>query len=270
MVQVEYSQHYPDGSRLKQVPTEVTIVKREATHKNIAGQVALNVVMLALGGGGGVQGFSKDGLKGAPLEGLTERANVQNPVSTQFVSDLRSKVVVAVQSNAGWRDKSYLEPITVAGGNTSLVYETLADTEEERFRLKTDLVYKRKEVASLWSNANVVVDCQDASPEPLTQSQWAGANYQSVKTQSDAMLAAVRRKCWQTWARCLRTSVILNCGPAPIAFAVNSNSMNAARRVDGRAVGGCRKRVTSEAWLPSLGGRVSYGLFTSRPASCAC
>ncbi len=194
MVQVVYSQYYPDGSRLKEIPTEVTIVKREATSKNVASQVALNVVMLALGGGVGFQSFSKDGLKGVPVDGLNERANVQNPVATRFVSDLQAKVAAAVQENAAWRDRHYREPLTVAGGSTRLVYETLAGTDEERFRLKTDLtVYKRKESANLLS-PNLVVDCQDASPEPLTQSQWAEAEYRSVKIQLDAMLAACETK----------------------------------------------------------------------------
>lgn len=63
-VNVVYFMRYPDGSYLKERPTEITIVKRETTQKQVAVQVALNVFMLAMGGGVGFQGFGKDELKG--------------------------------------------------------------------------------------------------------------------------------------------------------------------------------------------------------------
>ena len=47
VIGVVYTQVYPDGGRLKEIPTEVTIVKREATTSLVGAQVALNVVMLA-------------------------------------------------------------------------------------------------------------------------------------------------------------------------------------------------------------------------------
>lgn len=37
-LKVVYSQHYPDGSYLKEQPTEVRLVTREATTKNVAAQ----------------------------------------------------------------------------------------------------------------------------------------------------------------------------------------------------------------------------------------
>jgi hypothetical protein len=39
-----------------------------------------------------------------------------------------------------------------------------------------------------------VVNCQGASDEPLPLSQWATNDYQLVKTQLDAMLAACETK----------------------------------------------------------------------------
>ena len=103
VVRVVYTQTYPDGSRLKEIPTEVTIVKREATTSVVGAQVALNVFMLAMGGGFGFQTFSKDSLKGAVIEGPTDRANLKNPVAGTFMLNLQTSVNDAIQADASGR-----------------------------------------------------------------------------------------------------------------------------------------------------------------------
>lgn len=196
-VKVQYSLFYPDGSRLKELPTEVTVVKRESTIKNVAAQVGLNVLALALGGGGvGFQGFSKDDLKGVPIEDAVSRDNLKNPVSSEFLSNLQMHVSAAVQHDPGLVQKSYQQPMLIAGGNARLVYESLAGEDEERFRLKSDLiVYKRREEAGLFAFKSVnVVGCETASDNPLPLSQWAVNDYQLVKTQLDAMLSSCQTK----------------------------------------------------------------------------
>jgi hypothetical protein len=195
-VKVQYSLLYPDGSRLKELPTEVTVVKRESTIKSVAAQVGLNVLALALGGGVGFQGFSKDDLKGVRIEDAVSRENLKNPVSNEFLRELESKVSATVQQNPALAQKGYQRPILVAGGNARLVYESLAGEDEERFRLKSDLiVYKQREGAGLFTFKSVnVVDCENASDNPLPLDQWAVNNYQSVKTQLDAMLSTCESK----------------------------------------------------------------------------
>lgn len=191
-VNVQYSLFYPDGSRLKEIPTEVTLVKRESTVKNVAAQVGLNVLGLALGGvGAGFQGFSKDDLKGVRIEDAVSRENLKNPVSNEFLRELKSKVSAAVQQNPALAQKGYRKPILIAGGYARLVYESLAGEDEELFRLKSDLIiYKRREDANLLTfSPNIVVDCETASDNPLTLSQWAVNNYQLVKMQLGAMLS---------------------------------------------------------------------------------
>jgi len=168
VVRVVYTQTYPDGSRLKQIPTEVTIVKREATTSLVGAQVALNVFMLAMGGGIGFQTFSKDSLRGAVIEGSADRANLKDPAAGTFMVALRASVNDAIQADASLRQKTFNNSLDVIG-STQLVYETLAGTDEERYRLKTDLmVFKKKESASLLSVVPfVVVKCQNQSPAPL-------------------------------------------------------------------------------------------------------
>lgn len=194
-VKVEYSQTYMDGSRLKEIPTEVTIVNRAATAKNVATQVGLAALTLFIGGGIGFQGFSKDDLKGAPIEDLSERNNIQNPVSTTFVADLQTKINQAVQENAVHNTIAFNQSIVVTGGRAALVYENLGD-EEEKFRLKSEIIiHKPREDKGFFSfSPNPKVDCQHASAEALPQEQWAKDNYLLIKTEMDAMFSACEQK----------------------------------------------------------------------------
>ena len=195
VIGVVYTQVYPDGGRLKEIPTEVTIVKREATTSLVGAQVALNVVMLAMGGGFGFQSFSKDGFKGAVIEGSVDRVNLTDPAAGTFMVALRASVNDAVQADTTLRQKIFNNSLNVIGG-TKLVYETLTGTDEERYRLKTDLmIFKKKESAGLVSvTPFVTVNCQNQSPVPLTQATWAENNYQIVKNEVESMYAACQKK----------------------------------------------------------------------------
>lgn len=193
---VSYTQQYPSEARLKEIPNEITIVKREATSKNVGTQVALNVLLLAVGGGVGVQGFSKDGLKGAPITDVKDRRNLQNPIPNTFVNDLRSNLNALAQAQPEFSSKVYRNAFMITDGHTRLVYENLTGTEEETFRLKTDLlIYKRKETAGMFSISPFVeVDCKNQSPEPLPLATWAEQDYQLVRKQLTAMLDQCAKK----------------------------------------------------------------------------
>lgn len=195
-IEVQYSQAYPDGTWLKEIPTEVTIVRRQATVNNVAGQVALNLVMLALGGGVGVQAFDKNGLRGVRIEDAATRVNLKNPVAGEFLSRLQGRLDAAVREHPQLRDGVWQKPVLVAGGSVRLVYETLSGDAEERFRLKNDLViYKSREKTGLLTFSRpVMVDCRDESAEPLPQEEWARDDYRLIKLQLDAMLAACETK----------------------------------------------------------------------------
>ncbi|WP_034294693.1 hypothetical protein [Herbaspirillum sp. RV1423] len=116
-------------------------------------------------------------------------------MSGKFVVDLQNKINRLVQENVSYKNTAFHQPILVTGGRAALVYETLGN-DEEKFRLKTDLfIYKSKEKKSYFSpNPYVKVDCQDASPEPLSRDQWAKDDYRLVKTQLDSMLAECEKK----------------------------------------------------------------------------
>ena len=195
-VNVQYTFFYLDGSKLKEFPTEVTVVKRDATIKNVAAQVGINVLALALGGGGaGFQGFSKDGLKGTRIDDAVLRDNLKNPVSNEFTRNMQAKVSALVRLNDELSKKIFQKSILVAGGNFLLIYETLTG-EDEHFHLKSDLVvYKHRENTNLFSfNPTAVVTCESASDGLLPLNQWAANDYQLVKTQLDAMLGACETK----------------------------------------------------------------------------
>ena len=136
----------------------------------------------------------KDSLKGAVIEGPADRANLKNPAAGTFMLSLQASVNDAIQADATLRHKTFNNSLNVIG-STQLVYETLASTDEERYRLKTDLmVFKKKESASLVSMAPfVTVNCQNQSPTPLVQARWAENNYQIVKDEIDSMYAACQK-----------------------------------------------------------------------------
>ena len=194
-LKVVYSQHYPDGSYLKEQPTEVRLVTREATTKNVATQVGLNLLLLSVGALS-FQGFSKDGLKGRAVDGPTDRAHLRNPIPTDFVTQLQARVDTAIRDNDHWRAETYTYPLVVGGGYARLVYENLAGTDEATYRLKTDLVvYRKVEGASIRSLMGPrTVSCADQSAQAWPQSRWAEGNYLPVKQEMDTLLAACEAK----------------------------------------------------------------------------
>lgn len=189
-VPVRYTTSLPDGSVLKERPSEVTIVRKANTQKEVGKQVALNVLMLALGGGAGLQTFGKGDLRGGVIELAGDRANIKNPIPDEFVTRLNERINGAIRADAVLSQKVWENPIEVAGGHTRLLYETLLG-EEEKFRLSMSLVvYKRKENWSSFSlqRPNVEVGCEMASDKPLPLPAWSDNQYSLVKTELTAML----------------------------------------------------------------------------------
>ncbi len=194
-IRAELSSVYPDDTRLKERPTEVRIVKVEQMQKNVAGQVALGVLMFALGGGTAFAGSSKDNMKGTTIEPLDDRSNLQIEDAKVFASRLQVLVGNAIQENADWSGKVFKRPVVLAGGVSNLIYEGLTGDEANLYRLKTDwVVYKRKEGFTLFGNPNVVVDCAYSSPTAQSQAAWAENNYAQVKAEMDANIAACEQK----------------------------------------------------------------------------
>lgn len=188
--QVTYSLYYADGSRMKQEPREVMVVRRSTTGKAVATQVLLNVALFALAGGLAVNPFSKDGLKGERIDDVQDRERVRNPISTDFIAALQARVNAAVASRPGLASRQFKHPIVVAGGHTTLVYETLSGDEQERFQLKTDLqVFKRRESAGLFSmNPATQVSCADTSAPARPMAEWSAQDYALVRQTLDPML----------------------------------------------------------------------------------
>lgn len=194
-LQVKYSLSYPDGSTLKDMPSEVRIVKAEHMQRNVAGKVALGVLLFAVGGGTGFTTSSKDNLKGAAIDALDDRSNIAIPSPQGFAESLQTMVDTAIPSHENLAGKTFKKPLLVGGGMSQLVYEGLTGDDAKLYRLKTDwVVYKYKESFSLFKNPLVVVDCSQQSTSPLPQSSWAENNYAQVKVEMDASIAACKEK----------------------------------------------------------------------------
>lgn len=193
---VLYTTSLPDGSYLNEVPTEVTIVKRRTTQKYVAEQIGLNVLMFAaLGGGGTINTFSKDDLKGEKIEGVANRQNLVNPIPKQFTDELQHKVAAIIESDAALSAKAGKKELMVEGGSTRLIYEKLEGKDEETFRLKTELyVQAKKKKVLFYFHAPKVVTCSADSSDLLTQAQWAEHDYELVKTTLDTTLQECEKK----------------------------------------------------------------------------
>ncbi|TXH89795.1 MAG: hypothetical protein E6Q78_06215 [Rhodoferax sp.] len=194
-IQTTASMVYPDASELRVRPTEVQIVKAEQMQKNMAGKVALGVLMFALGGGTGYTSSSKDNMVGRTIDGVEDRSNLRIGDANEFASHLQTTVYTALQGNTEWANKTFKHPITVAGGVVNLVYEGLTGDDATLYRLKADwVVYKRRESFTLFGAPHTTVDCSYQSPTPLSQAAWAENNYALVKSELDAMLPACEQK----------------------------------------------------------------------------
>lgn len=190
-VKVAYTKTFIDGSSLKEQPTEVTIVRRANTQKEVGKQVMLNVLMLGLGGGVGMQGFSKSQLQGDLIELAGDRGNLVNPVPDAFVSRLNGAIAAAIQSDPSLPKRSWSNPVLVAGGQARLLYTELGGADEEQFNLVLSLeVFKRKESASMLSITSPVVKtpCGGSSDKPMPLADWSANQYERVKTEFTALL----------------------------------------------------------------------------------
>jgi len=192
-VRVSYSQAFFDGSSLKDVPTEIRIVQRETTGRAVAAQVGLNVLMLALGGGAGFSGFSKNDLAGDEITDVQDRANLVNPVSTEFVTSLQAAVDERMAQEGAWKERDFRNPMIVGGGRATLVYDTLTGSEEPLYQLALGLdIYKRPE--SSWIIPARSVQCSDRSQPAQPLAQWAESSYAGVQQELNRMLHACQEK----------------------------------------------------------------------------
>lgn len=192
-VQVRYSPIYSDGSKLREEPLAVRIVKPEHAQSNIAQQVALNVVLFAFAGGLSVSPFGKNDLRGAVLTDADNK-NIPNPIPRDFTARLDERINAAVQANEKWRTQRFSEPVLLQGGTAHLVYESLIGNDEQ-YRLRIDpIVFKFKEDRVLLRGAGTEVNCTSESPEPLPLSHWSADSYALVRTQLDSMLDACEAK----------------------------------------------------------------------------
>jgi hypothetical protein len=192
---VMHSLRLTSGAVLKEVPREVWLIPREATQKNVGQQVALNALLFVIGGGFGVQHFSKEELTGMPIPDVEDRRYLRNPVSEEYISLLKSSLNERISKNDVHMNKIFKHPVTVEGGRASLVYEALMG-ESVDYYLKLDLwVSKRKESAGMLTLSPIVlVDCTGRSEKSVPLEKWAEENYKSVSLELQKMLDTCQSK----------------------------------------------------------------------------
>ncbi|UIN22427.1 hypothetical protein [Herbaspirillum frisingense] len=195
-VGVAYTTKFTNGSYLKEVPEEVFIVRPKNTQNNVAAQVALNMFMFALGGGMAVNGFDKGDLKGDKLEDVKDRKHVRNPVSTDYIGKLSKEINAALQARAELKPGAYKNSVMVAGGSSTLIYESLTGDEANLYKMNTELtVYKRKEDAGLFTISPFVeVSCNRVSEKALPLEDWAKDDYVMVQQWVDETLDQCSKK----------------------------------------------------------------------------
>ena len=97
-VKVDYSSAFITGAKLKEVPTEVQIVKREDTGNAVAAQVGLIVLMLALVGGVAASDGSVESHKHRYVVQI--RTNLGADLDTCHTSCKRCQVLLTVNKGA--------------------------------------------------------------------------------------------------------------------------------------------------------------------------
>ncbi|MEJ7137804.1 hypothetical protein [Amphibiibacter pelophylacis] len=190
-IPVVYSTESPGGSKLKEKPTEVTVVSRASTQKEVGKQVALNIALAVIGGGFAARTFSKDDLKGSPIDIPGDRANVRNPVPEDFVKRLDQQINAVIKADPALSQMSWKEPINVSDGYASLVYDTLGGNDTEKLSLVLQLnINKYRETTGRLNFAKppFEVNCSSSSEPPLPLAAWTANNAIRVKTELDKML----------------------------------------------------------------------------------
>ncbi|WP_394792404.1 hypothetical protein [Rhodoferax sp.] len=138
VLKAEYTLTYHDGSHLKRKPTEVRIVKPELMQKEVAGKIALGILLFVVAGGTGFTTSSKDNMNGAVIDGLEDHSNLQIPSPDAFAERLQVLINDAIKTSDAVPAKPFARPLLLAGGATNLVYESLTGEESQLYRLKSD------------------------------------------------------------------------------------------------------------------------------------
>jgi len=190
-LKVEYTREFPGGS-VKAIPTAVTVVRRSTTQKVVNQRILTGVAIALITGGAGFafETFSKDDLMGASITQVKDKANVANPVADAYISRLQRSLKLFLAADPELRDKTFKHPLLISGGEARLIYEDLSGTDEERFRLVTEIiVYKRRETANFLSPVKVVeMRCAASSPEPWPEARWAENDYAPLRDALGARL----------------------------------------------------------------------------------
>lgn len=169
------------------------VVRRQNTINGVAAQVVLNVALIALAGGGGVQGFSKNDLAGDEIPELANDAVAENPalkdlpdglgrVATRLYARRAIDAVAEAKTDgstpqeiadASQMPKVVDTPLLPAGWQ--FVYDTLV-SGEELFRLKFGAQmgrpgFRRPPMGCIYES------------EPLSWAAWGANGWQRLRSE---------------------------------------------------------------------------------------
>lgn len=186
---VVYSYIGADQSKTKAIMDDLRVIHLSAMQKNVAAQIALNVGMLFLGGGGGFSGVSKYDFAGALPDDVKDKSRLKNPALIQLVQEVERQSSDWLASSPKTIDLKFSKPLVVSSGAWRLIYNSHSP-DDKTYLLKFDAdIYKIRDKKSFFSNpSSTGKRCAYAStPRPLDE--WKANDYQAVADLAPVVVA---------------------------------------------------------------------------------
>lgn len=180
MLPVVYSYTGADQGTTKVIMDDLRVVHLSAMQKNVAAQIALNVGMLFLGGGGGFSGVSKESFAGALPDDVKDASRLKNPGLVQLVQEVQRQSSDWLASSPKTSELKFSKPLVVSSAAWRLIYNSHSP-DDKTYQLRFDAdIYKIRDKKSFFSNpSSTGKRCSYASnPRPLDE--WKANDYQAV------------------------------------------------------------------------------------------
>lgn len=178
---IVYSRTGARENVMKEVMDDFRVVHASTTQKNVAGQVALNVALLLLGGGGmNFRTFDKEGLIGDSPEDLKDKNRLKNPAQSLLLEEVKRQTFDWLAANPKTSELKFSKPLVISSAAWRLVYTSLS-SDDKTYQLKLDVeIYKRRDKASFFSDPVQVGKGCHFTSKAMPFDDWKANDYQAV------------------------------------------------------------------------------------------
>ena len=178
---IVYSRTGARENVMKEVMDDFRVVHASTTHKNVGGQIALNVALLLLGGGGmNFRTFDKEGLIGESPEDLKDKNRLKNPAQSLLLEEFQRQTWDWLAANPKTSELKFSKPLIISSAAWRLVYNSLS-SDDNTYQLKLDVeIYKRRDKASFFSDPVQVGNGCHFVSKALPLDDWKANDYQAV------------------------------------------------------------------------------------------